>query len=173
MLVRAYTYIREMGSNGLEQVSRDAVLAANYLRSRLSDRYEEAYPGPNMHEIVMSGRRQRQQGVRTLDIAKRLMDYGFHPPTVYFPLIVDEAMMIEPTETENKDTLDAFANALLAIADEVENDPDTVRTAPHTTVVGRLDEARAARQPDLRWRPGGDREPAQVPPAPPDKPLGV
>jgi glycine cleavage system P protein (glycine dehydrogenase) subunit 2 len=173
MLVRAYTYIREMGSNGLEQVSRDAVLAANYLRSRLSERYDVAYPGTNMHEVVMSGRRQRQGGVRTLDIAKRLMDYGFHPPTVYFPLIVDEAMMIEPTETENKDTLDAFADALLAIADEVENDPGLVRTSPHTTVVGRLDEARAARRPDLRWRPGGDREPAQVPPAPAEKPLGV
>jgi glycine dehydrogenase subunit 2 len=173
MLVRAYTYIREMGSAGLEQVSRDAVLAANYLRARLSERYDVAFPGPNMHEVVMSGRRQRQHGVRTLDIAKRLMDYGFHPPTVYFPLIVDEALMIEPTETENKDTLDAFVDAMLAIADEAERDPGLVRSAPHTTVVGRLDEARAARHPDLRWRQGGDHEPAQVPQAPPDKPLGV
>jgi glycine dehydrogenase subunit 2 len=173
MLVRAYTYIRRMGSDGLAQVSQDAVLTANYLRSRLNERYDEAYPGPNMHEFVLSGRRQKQNGVRTLDIAKRLMDYGFHPPTVYFPLIVDEALMIEPTETENKDTLDAFADALLRIADEAEQEPDLVRNAPYTTVVGRLDEARAARQPDLRWRPGGDREPAQVPPAPREHPLGV
>jgi glycine dehydrogenase subunit 2 len=153
MLVRAYTYIRRMGSDGLAQVSRDAVLAANYLRSRLNDVYDEAYPGPNMHEFVLSGRRQRKNGVRTLDIAKRLMDYGFHPPTVYFPLIVDEALMIEPTETENKETLDAFVDAMRAIAREAEEDPDLVTSAPTTTELGRLDEVRAARQPNLRWRP--------------------
>jgi glycine dehydrogenase subunit 2 len=173
MLVRAFTYISQMGSEGLEQVSRDAVLSANYLRSRLRDVYDEAYPGPNMHEFVLSGKRQRRNGVHTRDIAKRLMDYGFHPPTVYFPLIVDEALMIEPTETENKDTLDQFVEAMRAIAREAEENPEVVTTAPHTTPVGRLDETRAARFPDLRWRPGGDREPADVPPAPVEHPEGV
>lgn len=173
MLVRAFTYIRQMGSNGLAQVSRDAVLSANYLRSRLNDVYDQAYPGPNMHEFVLSGRKQRRNGVHTRDIAKRLMDYGFHPPTVYFPLIVDEAMMIEPTETENKDTLDAFVAAMRAIAREAEDSPETVVSAPSTTELGRLDETRAARFPDLRWRATGDREPSDVPPAPEEKPLGV
>jgi glycine dehydrogenase subunit 2 len=173
MLVRAFTYIRRMGRDGLSQVSRDAVLSANYLRSRLNDVYDEAYPGPNMHEFVLSGRRQKRNGVRTLDIAKRLMDYGFHPPTIYFPLIVDEALMIEPTETENKDTLDRFVEAMRAIAREAEEQPELVRGAPHTTAIGRLDEARAARSPDLRWRPNGAREPAQVPAAPAEKPEGV
>jgi glycine dehydrogenase subunit 2 len=173
MLVRAYTYIRQMGSDGLEQVSRDAVLAANYIRARLNDLYPQAYPGTNMHEVVLSGRRLKEHGVRTLDLAKRLMDYGFHSPTVYFPLIVDEALMIEPTETENKDTLDAFIDAMRAIAAEAEASPEVVKSAPHLAPVGRLDEARAARHPNLRWRPGGDREPAQVPPAPAEKPLGV
>jgi len=173
MLVRAFAYIRRMGGDGLSQVSRDAVLSANYLRARLIDVYEEAYPGPNMHEFVLSARKQKRLGVRTLDIAKRLIDYGFHPPTVYFPLIVDEALMIEPTETENKDTLDAFVEALRAIALEVEESPDVVKTAPHSTPLGRLDEARAARSPNLRWRPDGDAEPAQVPPTAEDKPRGV
>jgi glycine dehydrogenase subunit 2 len=173
MLVRAYTYIRRMGSDGLGQVSRDAVLSANYLRASLNDLYEEAYPGPNMHEVVLSGRRQKRHGVRTMDVAKRLMDYGFHPPTVYFPLVVDEALMIEPTETENKDTLDAFIAAMRAIAREAEETPDVVTGAPHTTVVGRLDEARAARLPDLRWRHTPTAEPPQIPPAPAEKPLGV
>jgi glycine dehydrogenase subunit 2 len=157
MLVRAYTYIRRMGSDGLSQVSRDAVLSANYLRARLRDVYDEAYPGLNMHEFVLSGRRQRKNGVRTMDIAKRLMDYGFHPPTVYFPLIVDEAMMIEPTETENKDTLDAFVEAMRAIAREAEESPELITTAPSTTMIGRLDEVRAARVPDLRWHPDLER----------------
>jgi glycine dehydrogenase subunit 2 len=163
MLLRAYTYIRRMGCDGLSQVSRDAVLSANYLRVRLREAYPEAYPGPNMHEVVLSGRSLRGNGVRTMDVAKRLMDYGFHPPTVYFPLVVDEALMIEPTETENKDTLDAFVDAMLSVAREAEEEPELVTRAPHTTVVGRLDEARAARSPDLRWRPAGDREPAALP----------
>jgi glycine dehydrogenase subunit 2 len=153
MLVRAFTYIRQMGGDGLAQVSRDAVLSANYIRGRLKDVYDEAYPGTNMHEVVLSGRRQRRLGVHTRDIAKRLMDYGFHPPTVYFPLIVDEALMIEPTETENKDTLDAFVDAMRAIAREAEQNPELVTSAPHTTELGRLDETRAARSPDLRWHP--------------------
>jgi glycine dehydrogenase subunit 2 len=171
MLVRAYTYIRRMGSDGLTQVSQDAVLSANYLRARLKDDYQEAYPGLNMHEVVLSGRRQKAHGVRTLDIAKRLMDYGFHPPTVYFPLIVEEALMIEPTETENKDTLDAFVEAMRAIAREAEETPEVVTSAPHTTVVGRLDEARAARSPDLRWRPEHRFPPGEV--LPEEEPLGV
>jgi glycine dehydrogenase subunit 2 len=134
-------------------VSRDAVLSANYLHARLRDTFQEAYPGPSMHEVVLSGRRQKLQGVKTLDIAKRLIDYGFHPPTVYFPLIVEEALMIEPTETENKGTLDAFVDAMLQIDREIREWPEVVKSAPRTTVVGRLDEVKAARQPDLRWRP--------------------
>lgn len=173
MLVRAYTYMRRMGRDGLAQVSRDAVLSANYLRARLNDVYDEAYPGPNMHEMVLSGKQQKRHGVRTLDIAKRLMDYGFHPPTVYFPLIVDEALMIEPTETENKDTLDAFIAAMRAIAQEAEDNPEVVKNAPSTTALGRLDEARAARQPDLRWRKKDSSQPAPEQPAPADEPLGV
>jgi glycine dehydrogenase subunit 2 len=174
MLVRAYTYIRRMGSDGLTQVSRDAVLSANYLRARLSDLYPEAYPGPNMHEVVLSGQRlKRETGVRTMDVAKRLMDYGFHPPTVYFPLIVDEALMIEPTETENKGSLDAFVEAMRSIAQEAESDPEMVKTAPHTTAVGRLDETRAAREPNLRWHPRVPMEETGVPPTPSDEPLGV
>jgi len=153
MLVRAYTYIREMGRQGLTQVSEDAVLAANYLRARLQDLYEAPFPGPNMHEVVLSARRQKAQGARALDIAKRLMDYGFHAPTIYFPLTVEEALMIEPTETENKGTLDAFIEAMRAIAGEAAENPEIVRGAPHDAPVSRLDEARAARQPDLRWRP--------------------
>jgi glycine dehydrogenase subunit 2 len=107
-----------------------------------------------MHEVVLSGSRQKAKGVRTLDIAKRLIDYGFHPPTVYFPLIVDEAMMIEPTESESKETLDAFCDAMLAIAREADESPVLAREAPHDTPVGRLDEATAARKPVLRWRKG-------------------
>jgi len=173
MLVRAFTYMSRMGSDGLTQVSRDAVLSANYLRASLNDIYEEAYPGPNMHECVLSGKRQKKHGVRTLDIAKRLMDYGFHPPTVYFPLIVDEAMMIEPTETENKDTLDTFIDAMRSIAREVEETPELVTSAPSTTVIGRLDEARAARLPDLRWHPPAGHELGSAPQDPVKKPLGV
>ncbi|MBI4199599.1 MAG: aminomethyl-transferring glycine dehydrogenase subunit GcvPB [Chloroflexi bacterium] len=154
VLVRAYAYIRALGGPGLRQVSQDAVLNANYLLARLKDRYELAYDRVCMHEVVLSARRQKRRGVRGLDIAKRLLDYGFHAPTMYFPLIVDEALMVEPTETETKETLDAFIAALEAIDEEVSTDPDLVRTAPHSTPVGRLDEARAARQPDLRWRRG-------------------
>jgi len=173
MLVRAFTYMSRMGSDGLTQVSRDAVLSANYLRASLNDLYDEAYPGPNMHECVLSGKRQKKHGVRTMDIAKRLMDYGFHPPTVYFPLIVDEAMMIEPTETENKDTLDTFIDAMRSIAREAEETPELVTGAPSSTVIGRLDEARAARVPDLRWHPPGGHELGPEPQDPGEKPLGV
>jgi glycine dehydrogenase subunit 2 len=174
MLVRAYTYIRRMGSDGLSQVSRDAVLSANYLRAQLSDLYPEAYPGPNMHEVVLSGKKiQRETGVRTMDVAKRLIDYGFHPPTVYFPLIVDEALMIEPTETENKDTLDAFVEAMRAIDEEAHTSPETIKSAPHTAPVSRLDEVKAARNPDLRWRAEHRVSGSAVPTAPASEPRGV
>jgi glycine dehydrogenase subunit 2 len=153
VLVRAYTYIRAHGGSGLREVSEDAVLAANYLMHRLSGAYDLPYAGPCKHEFVASAASlKKRTGVRTLDVAKRLIDYGYHPPTIYFPLIVDEAMLIEPTETESVETLDAFAEALIAIAAEAESDPDVVREAPHTAPVRRLDEATAARQPNLRWR---------------------
>jgi glycine dehydrogenase subunit 2 len=152
IFVRAYTYIRAYGPL-LRQVSEAAVLNANYLLSKLRDHFDLPYDRTCMHEFVLSGRRQKQQhGVRTLDIAKRLLDYGFHAPTIYFPLIVDEAIMIEPTETESRQTLDAFAAALIRVAEECATDPERVHTAPHTTVVSRLDEVGAARKPNLRWR---------------------
>jgi glycine dehydrogenase subunit 2 len=154
VLVRAYAYLMAHGGPGLAEVSDDAVLAANYLRSRLRGVYELPFDRPCKHEFVASARPLKQEsGVRTLDVAKRLIDHGFHPPTIYFPLIVDEALLIEPTETESIETLDAFAEALLAIAEEARRDPETVRSAPHTAPVRRLDEASAARHPDLRWRP--------------------
>jgi glycine dehydrogenase subunit 2 len=153
VLVRAYTYIRAHGGSGLREVSDDAVLAANYLMHRVAGTYDLPNGGPCKHEFVASAASlKKRTGVRTLDIAKRLIDYGYHPPTIYFPLIVDEAMLIEPTETESLETLDAFAEALIAIAAEAETDPDVVREAPHTAPVRRLDEATAARQPNLRWR---------------------
>jgi glycine cleavage system P protein (glycine dehydrogenase) subunit 2 len=154
VLLRAYAYIRAHGARGLEEVSEDAVLAANYLKARIRDAYELPFDRPCKHEFVASARALRAStGVRTLDVAKRLIDYGYHPPTVYFPLIVDEALLIEPTETESLETLDGFAAALLAIAEEAQREPETVKSAPHSAPVRRLDEARAARQPDLHWRP--------------------
>ena len=147
VLVRAYTYIRMLGPDGLRRVSENAIINANYLLSLLLESYDLPYPKPVMHEFCLSGDRQKKaHGVRTLDIAKRLLDYGFHAPTIYFPLIVSEALMIEPTETESKETLDIFAEALLSIAREAEAEPDTVRSAPMTTPVKRLDEAAASRQ---------------------------
>jgi glycine dehydrogenase subunit 2 len=154
VLVRAYAYIRAHGAAGLREVSEDAVLAANYLKHRLAGAYDLPYDRPCKHEFVASAATiKHETGVRTLDIAKRLIDFGYHPPTIYFPLIVEEGMLIEPTETESIETLDAFADALIAIAAEAVVDPDTIRGAPHTTPVKRLDEATAARQPNLRWRP--------------------
>jgi glycine dehydrogenase subunit 2 len=153
VLVRAYAYIRAMGAEGLRQASGDAVLNANYLLNRISVAYDVPYDCYCMHEFVASGRRQKSKGVRTLDIAKRLIDFGFHPPTVYFPLIVEEALMVEPTETESKSTLDAFADALLRIAAEAEHTPEKVKGAPYTTRFGRMDETGAARRPRLRWTP--------------------
>ena len=150
VLVRAYAYIRSMGKTGLPEVSANAVLSANYLLESLKETYHLPYDRRCMHEVVFSARDQKARGSRGLEIAKRLLDYGFHAPTMYFPLIVDEALMIEPTETESKETLDAFVAALKAIDREVSEDPALVKDAPHTTPVSRLDEVRAARQPDLR-----------------------
>jgi glycine dehydrogenase subunit 2 len=153
-LVRAYAYIRTMGADGLRQVAESAVLNANYLLALLRGAFDLPYDRICKHEFVLSGLRQKQQsGVTTKDMAKRLLDYGFHAPTIYFPLIVEEAIMIEPTETESKRTMDEFAEAMLAIAREAQDRSEVVKTAPHTTPVQRLDEVRAARQPDLRWTP--------------------
>ena len=154
MLVRAYAYILSLGPDGVRQTAEHAVLNANYVRARLRDVYEVPYDRLNMHEVVLSDHRQNAHGVTTLDIAKRLIDCGFHPPTVYFPLIVHGAIMIEPTESEPKEGLDRFVDAMLAIADEAKSDPEWVRTAPHRTRLTRLDETRAARRPVLRWQPG-------------------
>ncbi|MEW5995452.1 MAG: aminomethyl-transferring glycine dehydrogenase subunit GcvPB, partial [Candidatus Zixiibacteriota bacterium] len=147
--VRAYAYIKTMGGEGLAQVSRDAVLNANYLKELLRDDYHLPYDRPCMHEFVLSGSRQKKKGVRTFDISKRLLDFGVHPPTNYFPLIVPEALMIEPTETESRETLDYFASVMKQIAREVETDPEKVTTAPHNTPVRRLDEVGAARNLDV------------------------
>jgi len=152
IILRAYVYLRLLGTDGLREVSGGAVLAANYLKQRLAGAYEPSQPGRCMHEFVLSASRQKAKGVRALDIAKRLIDLGFHPPTVYFPLTVPEALMIEPTETENLETLNAFAEAMLQIADEAETNPDILRTAPHHTPVGRLDEVAAAKDLNLRWQ---------------------
>jgi glycine dehydrogenase subunit 2 len=153
ILVRAYAYIRAHGGAGLREVSDDAVLAANYLKHRLAGAYVIPFERPCMHEFVASSSALKAAtGVRTLDVAKRLIDKGFHPPTVYFPLTVEEGMLIEPTETESLETLDAFVDAMLEIAREAGDSPDLVKGAPHTAPVRRLDEATAARQPNLRWR---------------------
>jgi glycine dehydrogenase subunit 2 len=153
--VRAYTYIRSLGAKGLRSVGENALLNANYLRARLADYFDVAYNSPScMHEVVLSASRQKQRtGVRALDISKRLMDYGFHPPTNYFPLIVPEALMIEPTETENKQTLDEFIEAMIQIAKEADENPELVKSAPHTTVVSRLDETAAVKNLDLSYVP--------------------
>jgi glycine dehydrogenase subunit 2 len=153
VIVRAYAYIRAMGGDGLRQVSEDAVLNANYCLSQLKDHYHVPFDRFCMHEFVLTSLKQKPYGVRTLDIAKRLLDYGYHPPTIYFPLIVEEAMMIEPTETESKETLDEFISVMRRIAGEAETDAALIQTAPHVTVVGRLDEVAAARKPVVKWTP--------------------
>ena len=151
VMVKAYAYIRSLGAEGLREVSEDAVLNANYLKEKLKAYYHLPYDRACMHEVVFSGKKQKENGVKTLDIAKRLLDYGFHPPTVYFPLVVDEALMTEPTETESKATLDAYIDTMKKIAREAEENPEILHTAPHNTPVRRLDEVKAAREPDLRW----------------------
>ncbi|HLH02097.1 MAG TPA: aminomethyl-transferring glycine dehydrogenase subunit GcvPB [Bryobacteraceae bacterium] len=153
VLVRALAYIMAHGGNGLRQATLDALLNANYLRKLLEPHYEIAYKAPSMHECVFSDDRQAKKGIRTGDIAKRLIDYGFHPYTVSFPLIVRGALMIEPTETEPKRELDLFADAMISIAKEIEENPELVRNAPHSTRTPRVDEVTAARKPIVRWKP--------------------
>lgn len=153
VMVRAYTYIRMLGPDGLRRVAEHAVLNANYLKERVRGVYPLPYDRTCMHEFVLAGPPDDVQaaGVHTIDVAKRLIDYGFHPPTVYFPLIVHESLMIEPTETESVETLDGFVEALLRIADEGRSDPDLLHEAPHNAPVRRLDEVRAAKDLILRW----------------------
>jgi glycine dehydrogenase subunit 2 len=154
VLVRAYTYISIMGGDGLREVSENAVLNANYLLARLRPLFELSHDRRVMHEVVFSAK--KRSGARALDVSKRLLDFGFHAPTMYFPLVIDEALMIEPTETESKETLDAFVEAMVRIDGEAANDASFLAGAPYQTPVARLDEARAAREPNLRWkRPAG------------------
>jgi glycine dehydrogenase subunit 2 len=153
MFIRALAYILANGPDGLRQTTEDAVLNANYIRNKLEDVYELPYKTASMHEVVFSDKRQAARGVKTGDIAKRLIDYGFHPYTVSFPLIVHGALMIEPTESESREELDLFVAAMRSIAREVEENPELVKTAPHSTRVSRLDEVQAARKPILRWKP--------------------
>ncbi len=152
MFVRALSYIAAYG-NRIGEVARGAVLNANYIRAGLSGTYHLKYDAPSMHEVVFSDKKQVEHGVSNMDIAKRLMDYGFHPPTVSFPLIVHGALMIEPTETEGKPGLDAFIHAMKEIARECAEDPEMVKHAPHSTPVKRVDEVGAARNLVLRWKP--------------------
>lgn len=153
ILLRAAVYARALGAEGLRHVSERAVLNANYLSARLCEAFEHAFPGQPMHEFVVTAKRQKARGARAMDIAKRLIDYGYHPPTVYFPLIVDEAMMFEPTETESIETLDAFVEAICAIDREIDEQPDLLHDAPISAPVSRPDEARAARDLHARWFP--------------------
>ncbi|MDD5434118.1 MAG: aminomethyl-transferring glycine dehydrogenase subunit GcvPB [Nitrospira sp.] len=159
VLVRAYTYIKKMGAAGLHEISENAIINANYIKKRLEDYYALPIAGQSMHECVFSAKLQREKGVHAWDISKRLQDYGYHPPTVNFPLVVDEAIMIEPTETESKETLDEFCDVMITIAKEVETNPDIVKNAPHTKIIKRLDEAQAVKKPILRWqKPTGDEK---------------
>jgi glycine dehydrogenase subunit 2 len=160
VLVRAYTYIRFNGPDGLRHVSESAILNANYVMRALQDAYDLPFDRACMHEFVFSANRQKRNDVHALDIAKRLLDFGVHPPTIYFPLIVPEALMIEPTETETRETLDEFIGMMRQIARESIDEPEKVRQAPYTTVVGRLDQTLAARKPDLRWAGSAVSQPA-------------
>ena len=152
VMVRAYTYIRMMGPDGLRQASEDAVLSANYIMRSLADVYELPFERHCMHECVFAGVKHHAPEVKTLDIAKRILDYGYHPPTIYFPLIIHDALMIEPTETESKETIDEFIAVMKEIAREAAQEPELVINAPHTTPVRRLDEVAAARKPVVRWK---------------------
>jgi glycine dehydrogenase subunit 2 len=159
MLVRAYTYILAMGGDGLAQASEDAVLAANYLRSRLEGVLDLPHEGPCMHEFVASARNLNQHGIKALDVAKGLLERGYYAPTIYFPLIVPEAVMVEPTETESKATLDAFADTVREVAELARTDPQRLHQEPVSLPVGRLDEVAAARRPVLRWKPASEAVP--------------
>ncbi len=151
ILVRAYVYIRMLGEEGLRDMTKMAILNANYLKARLQDKYEVPFSEGTMHEFVASGIKQKERGIKVLDIAKSLLDYGYHAPTIYFPINIPEAMMIEPTESETKATLDSFADALLEIDERISTDPNSLKDAPITTPVRRLDETKANREPNLRW----------------------
>lgn len=154
MEVRAYTYLRAFGKEYMSDISRHAVLNANYVRARIKDVLPPAHDRPCMHEVVVTAEKyKKEHGIRALDISKRLIDYGFHPPTNYFPLIVPECLMIEPTETESKETLDSFCDALIEICREAAEEPDALHDAPSTQIVGRLDETAAVKALDVRWRP--------------------
>jgi glycine dehydrogenase subunit 2 len=152
-VVRAYAYIRHYGREHMAEISENAVLNANYLRVRLGETFPAAYDTICMHECVFTLKALKAKGVKALDVAKRIIDYGYHPPTMYFPLIVPESLMIEPTETESLETLDGFIAALEKIAAEADTDPEVIRSAPHKAPVRRLDEALAARNLDLSWSP--------------------
>jgi len=152
MFVRALAYILANGPDGLRQTTEDAVLNANYIRAKLQDTFELPFKSPSLHEVVFSDKIQAKNGVKTGDMGKRLIDYGFHAYTVSFPLVVSGAMMIEPTESESREELDLLIDALKQIAQEAAENPDLVKTAPHTTRVGRMDETAAARKPVLRWK---------------------
>ena len=154
VVVKALVYILMLGKDGLTYASEIAVLNANYLRTKLSELIPTAYPGLCKHEFVLDGTQLvKEYGIKTLDLAKRMLDYGVHPPTIYFPLIVHEALMLEPTETESKDTLDHFVEIIKKILEEAKRDPDFVKNAPHSTPVNRLDEVTASRKPKVRWTP--------------------
>jgi glycine dehydrogenase subunit 2 len=157
MEVRAYTYLMAYGKERLARISRHAVLNANYVKALLKDVLPAAHNRPCMHECVLTAQQYKKNGIRALDISKRLIDYGFHPPTNYFPLIVPECLMIEPTETETKETLDAFCDALISICREAVSEPDLLHNAPSTQIVGRLDETAAVKNLDVRWKRGGDK----------------
>ena len=151
ILVRAWVYIRSLGEEGLKEMTKMAILNANYLKVRLQDKYEVPFSEGTMHEFVASGLKQKERGIKVLDIAKSLLDYGYHAPTIYFPINIPEAIMMEPTESETKETLDSFADAMLEIDDRISTDPESLKEAPITTPVRRLDETKANREPNLRW----------------------
>lgn len=150
MFVRAYTYIREMGWDGIKEISDMAVLNANYIRSKLQKHYQLAYSAPSLHEVIFSDKNFKASGIKTLDIAKRLLDFGYHAPTIYFPINVSGAIMIEPTETESKETLDRFCDVMIQIADEITTNPDLLKASPLNTYRKRLDEVKAVKEPVLR-----------------------
>ncbi len=153
MMIRALAYIQTHGASGLREATEAAVLNARYVGESLKAEFDKPFDSDSMHEVIFSHKKQSRKGVHTLDIAKRLIDYGFHPMTIYFPLIVEGAMLIEPTESVGRQDLDAFIDAMKSIAREAIDDPELVIGAPHSTRIGRLDEATAARKPVLRWKP--------------------
>ncbi|MCK4912933.1 MAG: aminomethyl-transferring glycine dehydrogenase subunit GcvPB, partial [Candidatus Omnitrophica bacterium] len=155
VLVRAYAYILRLGRDGLLRVAQNSTLSANYIKEKLKDYYQVAFPKKCMHEVVFTCQDQKERGASALDIAKRLIDFGIHPPTMYFPMIVREALMVEPTETESKQTLDYFIKTMISINREISWDCEKIQTSPHLAPVKRVDEVRAARFPNLKWEKPG------------------